>query len=83
MESSLPQKARQVRSRRRLITAFLVYGAMVAGLLGFLAVFPDANTHETRVEGAPAVAATKAGRYESVIANWNRYRAKDARADAR
>jgi hypothetical protein len=56
---------------------------MVAGLLGFFAVFPDAITRETQAEGTPSVAATKPGRYEAVIANWNRYRAKDARAEAR
>jgi hypothetical protein len=50
MESSLPQKARQARSRRRLIAAFLIYGTMVAGLLGFFAVFPDAITRETQAE---------------------------------
>jgi len=83
MESSLPQKARQASSRRQLITAFLIYGTMVAGLLGLFAVFPDAITRETQAEGTPAVAATKPGRYEAVIANWNRYRAKDARAEAR
>jgi hypothetical protein len=83
MESSLPRKARQARSRRRLIAAFLIYGTMVASLLGFFAVFPDAITHETQAEATPAVAATKPGRYEAIIANWNRYRAKDARAEAR
>jgi hypothetical protein len=29
------------------------------------------------------MAAAKPGRYEAVIANWNRYRGKVARADAR
>jgi hypothetical protein len=42
MESSLPPKERQANSRRWLMTAFLIYGSMVAGLLGFIAIFPNA-----------------------------------------
>ena len=81
MESSFPQ--RKARTRRWLITAFLIYGAMIAGLLGFVAVFSDNDTHETAAENTATVAATKPARFEAVIANWNRYRNKDARADAR
>lgn len=33
--------------------------------------------------GTPLQTAAKAVRYEAVIANWNRYRTKDARADVR
>ncbi|NOJ42742.1 hypothetical protein [Bradyrhizobium australiense] len=83
MESSLLPKERQAKSRRWLITAFLIYGTMVAGLLGFFAVFPDDITHETEFANTGVVAVTKPARFEAVIANWNRYRAKDARADAR
>ncbi len=64
-------------------TAFLIYGAMVLGLLGFFIVFPDAKPHGTQGGGTPIQTAAKAIRYEAVIANWNRYRAKDARAEAR
>ncbi|KRR23846.1 hypothetical protein CQ14_22700 [Bradyrhizobium lablabi] len=81
MESSLPQ--RKARTRRWLITAFLIYGAMIAGLLGFVVVFSSDDTHETAAENTATVAATKPARFEAVIANWNRYRNKDARADAR
>jgi len=85
MESSLPPKARQANTRRLLRTAFLIYGIMVVGLLGFLIAFPDNTTHGTGTqgEGAPLQTAAKAVRYEGVIANWNRYRNRDSRADAR
>jgi len=83
MESSLPQQKPQANTRRWLITAFLIYGTMVAGLLGFLVIFPGAITHEAEIETTGAVAAAKTGRYQTVVANWNRYRARDARADAR
>jgi len=72
----------QTRSRHWLRTAFLIYGMMVVGLLGFFIVFPDTKTHGTQGEGAPVHTVAKAARYEAVIANWNRYRNKDARADA-
>ena len=73
----------KARSRHWLRTAFLIYGIMVVGLLGFFIVFPDMKTHGTQGEGAPVQTAAKAVRYEAVIANWNRFRNKDARADAR
>jgi hypothetical protein len=73
----------KAKSRHWLRTAFLIYGIMVVGLLGFFIVFPDTKTHGTQGEGAPVQTAAKAVRYEAVIANWNRYRNKDARADAR
>jgi hypothetical protein len=56
---------------------------MVVGLLGFFVAFPDMKTQGTQGGGTPVQAAAKAIRYEAVIANWNRYRAKDARAEAR
>jgi D-alanyl-lipoteichoic acid acyltransferase DltB (MBOAT superfamily) len=83
MESSLLPTKRQANSRRLLRTAFLIYGIMVVGLLGFFIVFPDTTTHGTQGEDAPLQTAAKATRYEGVIANWNRYRARDARAEAR
>ena len=82
MPESLAKKERQT-PRRWYITAFLIYGAMVVGLLGFFIVFPDATTHGTQGEGAPIQTAAKAVRYEAIIANWNRYRTKDARAEAK
>lgn len=83
MESSLPEQRRQANKRRWLITAFLIYGTMVVGLLGYFIVFPDTTTQGTQGDGAPIRTAAKALRYEAVIANWNRYRARDARAEAR
>ena len=82
MESSLPQQKHQAK-KRSLITAFLIYGVMIAGLLGYFTVFHNHVTHEAAVETTITLAATKPGRYEAVIANWNRYRGKDALADAR
>ena len=73
----------KAKSRRLLATAFLIYGTMVVGLLGYFIAFPDANSRGTQGESASVQTAAKAIRYETVIANWNRYRAKDARAEAR
>lgn len=56
----------------------MIYCAMIAGLLAYVTVFPASPVQETRSD-----AATKATRYEGVIANWNRHRAKDALAQAR
>jgi hypothetical protein len=83
MSESRSHREHKARSRRWLRTAFLIYGMMVVGLLGFFVVFPDTKTHETQGEATPAQTAAKAVRYEAVIANWNRYRTKDVRADAR
>jgi len=83
MSESRSHSEQKAKSRHWLRTAFLIYGVMVAGLLGFFIVFPDTKTHRTQGEGAPVQTAVKAARYEAVIANWNRYRNKDARADAR
>ena len=83
MESSLPQQKHQATKRRWLITGFVIYGTLIVGILGYFAVFSTHATGEAAVETTGAVAATKPGRYEAVIANWNRYRGKDARADAR
>jgi hypothetical protein len=81
-ESRSPSEQKS-KSRRWLTTAFLIYGIIVVGLLGYFIVFPDMKTHGTQGEGAPIQSAAKAVRYEAVIANWNRFRNKDARADAR
>ena len=83
MSESRSHSEHKIKSRRWLRTAFLIYGIMVGGLLGFFIVFPDPKTHGTQGEGAPLQTAAKAVRYEAVIANWNRFRNKDARADAR
>ena len=73
----------KAKPRNWLRTAFLIYGMMVVGLLGFFVVFPDTSNRGTQGEGAPIQTAAKAVRYQAVIANWHRYRNKDARAEAR
>jgi hypothetical protein len=83
MSESRSHSEHPAKSRHWLRTAFLIYGMMVAGLLGFFIVFPDTKTHGTQGEGAPVQTVAKAARYHAVIANWNRYRNKDARADVR
>ena len=74
---------RGVGSRRSLRTAFLIYGMIVFGLLGFFIVFPDMKPRGTQGGGTPIQTAAKAVRYEAVIANWNWYRTRDATAEAR
>ena len=83
MSESRSHSEHKIKSSRWLKTVFLIYGMMVVGLLGFFVVFPDMKTHGTQGKGTPLQTAAKAVRYEAVIANWNRYRNKDARADAR
>jgi len=83
MTESSAESERKARPNRALRTAFLIYGMMVAGLLGFFVVFPDMKPQGTQGGGTPIQTAAKAVRYEAVIANWNRYRAKDARAEVR
>jgi hypothetical protein len=83
MPESRSDSERRARSKRWLRTAFLIYGMMVAGLLGFFIVFPDMKHQDMQGGGTPLQTAAKAVRYEAVIANWNRYRAMDARAEAR
>jgi hypothetical protein len=83
MSESRSDSDHKTKSVRWLKTAFLIYGMMVVGLLGFFVVFPDTKTHGTQGEGTLIRTAAKAVRYEGVIANWNRFRNKDARADAR
>lgn len=83
MSESPSRSERKARKGRALKTAFLIYGMIVAGLLGFFLVFPDMKPHGTQGGGTPIQTAAKAIRYEAVIANWNRYRTRDARAEAR
>ena len=83
MSESPSHSERKAKSSRALRTAFLIYGIMVAGLLGFFVVFPDMKPQSTQGGGTPLQTAAKAVRYEAVITNWNRYRARDARAEVR
>ena len=82
MSESSSDSARKARSRHSLRTVFLIYGTIVLGLLGFFIAFPGAKTQGTQGGGTPVQTVAKAIRYEAVIANWNRYRAKVARAEA-
>jgi hypothetical protein len=83
MAKSLSDKGHKAGPRRWLITVLLIYGTMVGGLLGYFVIFPDSMTEGTQAEAAQTHALIKPARYEAVIANWNRYRNKDSRADAR
>lgn len=83
MPESRTQNERKAGSHHSLRAAFVIYGIMVFGLLGFFILFPDMKARGTQGGGTPIQTAAKAIRYEAVIANWNRYRAKDARAEAR
>jgi len=83
MAKSLSDKEHKASPRRWLITSLLIYGTMVVGLLGYFAVFPDSMTPSQHAEATRTQTLSKPARYEAVIANWNRYRNKDARADAR
>jgi hypothetical protein len=83
MPESRSPREHKAQSGHWLKTAFLIYGMMVVGLLGFFVVFPNTTTRGTQGEGAPIQTAAKAARYEAVISNWNRYRNKSARAEAR
>ena len=83
MSESPSDSERKTRSRHALRTAFLIYAMMILGLVGYFVVFPDMKPQGTQGGGTPLQSAAKAVRYEAVIANWNRYRAKDARAEVR
>ena len=83
MPESRAQNERKADKSNSLRTAFLIYGSLVVGLLVFFIIFPDMKTRGTQGGGTPIQTAAKAIRYEAVIANWERYRAQDARAEAR
>jgi len=83
MAKSLSDKEHQAKPRRWLITALVIYGTMVGGLLGYFVIFPDSTSQGTQAEAGQTRALIKPARYEAVIAKWSRYRNKDARADAR
>jgi hypothetical protein len=83
MPESRSDSEQKAKSKSGLTTAFLIYGIMVVGLLAYFIVFPDTRTRGTQGEAAPLQTIAKAAKYEAVIANWNRYRNKDARAEAR
>ena len=80
MPTSFSKPASRNKRNRLAVTAFIIYCAVCAGLLGYFLVFPDEATQKSQAEPSHLV---KQGRYEGVIANWARYRARDLQADAR
>ena len=87
MPTSLSKPERQHSRIHWAAAALAVYGAMCVGLLGYFIAFPDKATQKAQIEKRlapdPAQFAKKQGRYEGVIANWDRYRARNLRAEAR
>jgi hypothetical protein len=83
MLESFPSKEHQASSRRWLISAFLIYATMIGSVVAYTAVHPDGVPGETQVAIARPGTVGKPARYEGVIANWSRYRARDTRAEAR
>ena len=61
MSESRSHSEHKAKSSRWLKTAFLIYGMMVVGLLGFFVVFPDTKTHGTQGEGTPAPNCSEGG----------------------
>lgn len=82
---SLSRAISQPSQGRWIVLAILSYAAVCVGLLGYFLIFPDEATRrsqaELRQQLSPAESAKKQGRYESVIANWNRYRAQTSAED--
>ena len=79
MPTSIPKPARRHSRGRWTVTVLLIYGAMCVGLLGFFTIVPDEATQSSQVEKrqeSMALHSAKKGRYEGVIASWNRYRSK-------
>jgi hypothetical protein len=86
MPTSLSTPDSQPKPRRWPVTALLICGAICVALLGYFIAFPGEASQKSQAETHlgldPVQTAKKQGRYEGVIANWNRYRAKNLRADA-
>lgn len=85
MPTSFAKPGGRHQGSRWAITCLLIYGAMCAGLLGYFVVFPDEATLKSqaanRLGTVPPV--QKQGRYEGVISNWARYRARSRTAEVR
>ena len=85
ISSSMPDSQ---HNRRRWPTIVLIaYGTVCVGLLGYFIAVPDEATQRSQAEKHlgvdPAYAAKKQGRYEGVIANWNKYRARNMTAEVK
>jgi hypothetical protein len=80
MPTSRSKPASRNKRNRWVVTALIIYSVTCAGLLGYFLVFPDETTQKSQAEPSHLV---KQGRYEGIIANWARYRARNLQADAR
>ena len=80
MPTSLSKPASRNRRNRLAVTAFIVYSAICAGLLGYFLIFPDEATQKSQAEPSHFV---KQSRYEGVISNWARYRARNLTAEVK
>ncbi len=80
MPISFSKPVSRNRRNRWAVTALIIYCAICAGLLGYFLVFPDEATQKSQAEPSHLV---QQGRYEGVIANWARYRARNLTAEAR
>ncbi len=80
MPISLSKPAGRNRRNRRAVTALIIYCAVCAGLLGYFLVFPDEATQMSQAQPSHFV---QQGRYEGVIANWAKYRARSLTAEAK
>lgn len=87
MPTSLSKPDNGHSDKRWVMRALLAYGAMCVGLLGYFLVFPDEATlkaqSEKRLVAGTVQPVQKQGRYEGVIANWDRYRARNKTAEAK
>jgi hypothetical protein len=80
MPTSLSKPASRNKRNRQAVTALIAYSAICAGLLGYFLVFPDEATQKSQAEPSHFV---QQGRYEGVITNWARYRARNLTAEAK
>lgn len=80
MPTSFSKPAGRNRRNRRAVTALIAYSAVCAGLLGYFLVFPDEATQKSQAEPSHLV---QQGRYEGVITNWAKYRARNLTAEAK
>jgi hypothetical protein len=80
MPTSRSKPASRNKRNRWVVNALIIYSAVCAGLLGYFLVFPDEATQKSQAEPSHLV---QQGRYEGIIANWARYRARNLTAEAK
>lgn len=86
MPTSFSKPVSRNKRNRLAVTALIAYCAVCAGLLGYFLVFPDEATQMAQAENlglSPGQSARKLSRYEGVISNWARYRARNLTAEAK